>query len=212
MAHSLYPEKRKTKDGKIISDTDAVVSRKEVAISVGLMNIVFCPFGSIPNCHGAGGLAGQYSLGARGGSSVVFLGLMKVLLATFFGASALTLLDALPIAVLGVMLSIAGLELASTGLSLLIKQSHPEDLRRDTMVSLVTAAVILSLKKTHYGAIAGWFTFIIYGDGTQQFSNWIQRVRSSNSQETTESVEGNDFEVIQERAYSIDQKCDKSSI
>eukprot|EP00957_Ditylum_brightwellii_P010548 798933-Ditylum_brightwellii.AAC.1 len=76
----------------------------------------------MPNCHGAGGLAAQHRLGARHGASVVFLGVAKVLLAVFFGKSALTLLDALPMAVLGVMLSIAGMELTSTGFTLLVKQ------------------------------------------------------------------------------------------
>ncbi len=44
LAHSLYPEKRKRQTGN-----DGVISRKDVAISVGIMNIVFCPFGSMPN-------------------------------------------------------------------------------------------------------------------------------------------------------------------
>lgn len=60
------------------------------------MNLVFCPFGSMPYCHGAGGLAGQHRLGARHGASVFFLGVTKIILAVFFGASALTLLDAFP--------------------------------------------------------------------------------------------------------------------
>ena len=172
LAHSLFPDKRTIKKGDKVRDSDAVVTRKEVAISVGLMNILFCPLGSIPNCHGAGGLAGQTAMGARGGSSVVFLGFAKIALALFFGASALTLLDALPVSVLGVMLVIAGLELASTGLTLMIKNGNSQSLRSDSIIALVTASVILALNKTHYGAIAGWFTFIIYGDGFEQLSSW----------------------------------------
>ena len=34
-----------------------------------LMNLV-SPFGGIPTCHGAGGLAGHYAFGARTGGSV----------------------------------------------------------------------------------------------------------------------------------------------
>ena len=118
LAHQLYPEKRHSS-----STTDAVVSRREVCTSVGLMNLVFCPFGSMPNCHGAGGLAAQHRLGARHGASVVFLGINKVLLAIFFGASALTILDAIPNAILGIMLAIAGQELSTTGFSLLVSSS-----------------------------------------------------------------------------------------
>ena len=77
LAHSLYPEKRQ---GKLVAKnrTDSVVTRREVSISVGLMNVLLCPLGSMPNCHGAGGLAGQHRFGARHGTSVVVLGLAKV--------------------------------------------------------------------------------------------------------------------------------------
>ena len=191
LAHSLYPEKRKREASSI--STDAVISRKEVAISVGLMNLVFCPFGSMPNCHGAGGLAGQHRLGARHGASVVFLGIAKMFLAVFFGASALTLLDAFPDAVLGVMLAIAGQELATTGFTLLVKsvedevegsrESYDESelsrekrrlLRQNTVISVVTAMVIISMGKTHYGALSGFVAHMVYGDGMNQFMEWYR--------------------------------------
>jgi len=196
LAHSLYPEKRK-KDAPAAS-TDAVISRREVAISVGLMNLIFCPFGSMPNCHGAGGLAGQHRLGARYGSSVVFLGLAKMVLAIFFGASALTLLDAFPDAVLGVMLAIAGQELATTGFTLLVRSIEDEIdadresmddselarrkstmLRQQTVIAVITAIVIISLGKTHYGALSGFVAHMIYGDGMNDFKAWYQSRRQS---------------------------------
>lgn len=191
LAHSLYPEKRKRKDGEnTVRESDAVVTRKEVAVSVGLMNIFLCPFGCIPNCHGAGGLAGQHSLGARGGLSVIFLGVCKVLLSVFFGKSALTLLDAMPIAVLGVMLAIAGLELATTGLGMLVKQCQPHRLRQESVVALVTAAVILSLGKTHYGAISGWVTYLIYSDGIEKFFAWFSAFRIEYYRKDKDAPEG----------------------
>lgn len=182
LAHSLYPEKRihTTNDGTTIRKSDAVVTRKEVAISVGVMNILCCPFGGIPNCHGAGGLAGQHCFGARGGLSVAFLGFCKMMLAIFFGASALTLLDAVPTSVLSVMIIIAGQELATTGFNLLVKSSSAGSLRSDTVVAVITAAVILALQKTHYGAIAGWVTYMVYGTGIEQFWAWMQRRRNIN--------------------------------
>jgi|AntRauTorckE5430_2_1112549.scaffolds.fasta_scaffold09737_1 hypothetical protein len=194
LAHSLYPEKRKI--GADLASTDAVISRKEVAISVGLMNLIFCPFGSMPNCHGAGGLAGQHRLGARHGASVVFLGVAKMCLAIFFGASALTLLDAFPDAILGVMLAIAGQELATTGFTLLVKSIEDEvntehdslddselrreksrKLRQNTVIAVITALVIISLGQTHYGALSGFIAHMIYGDGTDDFRQWIRSRR-----------------------------------
>ena len=61
------------------------VSQTSVAISVGLMNLIGCCFGAMPVCHGAGGLAAQHSFGARRGVSMVFLGLLKMVLAFTIG-------------------------------------------------------------------------------------------------------------------------------
>ena len=83
-----------------------------MAVSVGIMNLIGCWFGGMPMCHGSGGLAGQYRFGARTGGSVVILGIGKLILGLFFGASAMILLAAYPLSVLGVMLLFAGIELA----------------------------------------------------------------------------------------------------
>ena len=96
LAHTLYPERRQGR-----SENDAVLSRREVCLSVGWMNLILCPFGAMPNCHGAGGLAGQHKLGARHGASIVFLGASKMLLALCFGSHILPFLDAIPAAILG---------------------------------------------------------------------------------------------------------------
>jgi len=221
LAHCLYPEKRNP--NRPAGKNDAVITRKEMSISVGLINIFFVPFGSMPNCHGAGGLAGQHRLGARHGASVVFLGTCKVLLAIFFGSSALTLLDAVPTSVLGVMLAIAGQELATTGFTLLVSSVEKEYdeamaakeagaanvdtesgegsgrrqeereggwlvrnarrrptskklmLRRSTVVATVTTMVTVGTGKTSYGALSGWVTHLIYGDGLTDFLAWCER-------------------------------------
>lgn len=65
LASTLYPERRKPPQKQSqphhkISTDDDVLSRREVAMSVGLLNSIFCLFGGMPNCHGAGGLAGQH--------------------------------------------------------------------------------------------------------------------------------------------------------
>jgi len=203
LAHSLYPEKRIPSLVEA-RRTDAVVTRREVSVSVGLMNLLLCPLGSMPNCHGAGGLAGQHRFGARHGTSVAILGMCKVFLAVFLGASALTLLDALPVAVLGVMIVIAGLELVGTGVSVLFECVRTEEeetsaridalragndggvmvvvnskaiLRKNALVVMVTAGVIVALKKTHYGAISGWVVHMVYGDGFRKFLGWANKKR-----------------------------------
>lgn len=186
LAHSLYPEKRQ-RSLENTGRTDTVVTRREVSISVGMMNLAMCPFGGMPNCHGAGGLAAQHRLGARHGASVVFLGINKMMLAVFFGASALTLLDAFPVAVLGVMLAIAGQELATTGFTLLVSSVEEDHrnrrhrgrskkvmLRKSAMISVITAMVIVALGKTHFGALSGWVAHMVYGDGLTDFVEWVR--------------------------------------
>ena len=126
LAHTLFPEKRQPEDdgdaeaqeGMAGESLDSVLSRREVAFSVGIMNLLACPLGGLPNCHGAGGLAGQHQLGARHGAAIVFLGSLKMILALTLGAAVMHMLDAFPVSILGVMLTMAGHELASTGLRL----------------------------------------------------------------------------------------------
>jgi len=193
LAQTLYPEKKREDAAE--NSTDAVISRKDVAISVGLMNLLFVPFGSMPNCHGAGGLAGQHRFGARHGSSVVFLGICKILIAIFFGASALTLLDSFPNAILGLMLVIAGHELCTQGFMVLVTsiddnvfstnaecealEQAKRSLRQNATVALITAIVIISTGKTHFGALSGIVAHLVYGSGTSEFIHWLRSLRKS---------------------------------
>jgi SulP family sulfate permease len=83
----------------------------KVSISVGLMNLIACPLGGMPMCHGAGGLASHYRFGARTAGSVIFLGAVMVILALLFGNSLVSIFTAYPAAVLGVLLLFSGWQL-----------------------------------------------------------------------------------------------------
>lgn len=91
---------------------DRTVSTKKVAVSTGIMNLLAPLLGGVPMCHGAGGMAGHVRFGARTGGSLVILGTILVLIGLFFGGSVTTLLRVFPLPVLGVMLFIAGAQLA----------------------------------------------------------------------------------------------------
>ena len=83
LAQNLYPDRRslptmnETDDdmgegstaNASSSSSEEVLSRREVCLSVGIMNLILCPLGGMPCCHGAGGLAGQHKFG----TSVTFL-------------------------------------------------------------------------------------------------------------------------------------------
>lgn len=82
------------------------------AVSTGLMNLGGGLIGGVPMCHGAGGLAAHYRFGARSGTATVAFGLVLVVAALFFSGSFRTLVELFPPPVLGVMLCLAGLQLA----------------------------------------------------------------------------------------------------
>ncbi len=93
---------------------DRPVTDRMMAVSQGIMNLVTAPFGGIPLCHGAGGMAGHVRFGARTGGSLVMLGTIMMGLALFFSDSVGLLFQLFPKAVLGVILFFAGAELAIT--------------------------------------------------------------------------------------------------
>lgn len=120
---------------------------RKVAISVGMMNLVACWFGGMPMCHGAGGLAGQYRFGARTNGSILFLGVVKLLLAIMFGASLMALCGAFPASVLGVLLAFAGMELALV--------CRDQTSRTDAFAMLLTTAACMGLNNIALGFLLG---------------------------------------------------------
>ena len=63
---------------------DRQVTEKKVAISTGIMNLLGPIVGSVPMCHGAGGMAGHVRFGARTGGAPIILGSLLVITALFF--------------------------------------------------------------------------------------------------------------------------------
>lgn len=86
-----------------------------MGLSVTAINLVGCWFGSMPVCHGSGGLAAQYRFGARSGASIIFLGLVKLVLGLFAGDLALQIFRYFPGNLLSIMVIGAGLELVNVG-------------------------------------------------------------------------------------------------
>lgn len=145
-----------------------------IGLSVAGMNLLGCWFGAMPVCHGSGGLAAQYRFGARSGSSIIFLGALKIVIGLFLGETLVGLLKRFPSALLGVMVIAAGLELASVGESL--NTSGARDLGKNESgdteeavepilseaerkkrwtVMLVTVGLLVGLKNDAIGFVAG---------------------------------------------------------
>jgi MFS superfamily sulfate permease-like transporter len=92
---------------------DRPVSDRQVAMSTGVMNLFGSAVGGVPMCHGAGGMAGHVAFGARTGGSLVILGSLLLVLALGFSSSVVVLFEVIPQAVLGTILFMTGVQLAS---------------------------------------------------------------------------------------------------
>jgi MFS superfamily sulfate permease-like transporter len=84
--------------------TGSIASERNLALSSGLANVLLCPFGAMPMCHGAGGLAAQYRFGARTGLAPIIFGVVVLILAIGFANHAAALFAIIPIGAVGALL------------------------------------------------------------------------------------------------------------
>jgi MFS superfamily sulfate permease-like transporter len=97
---------------------DRPVTERRVAPSTGLMNLWSSALGGIPMCHGAGGMAGHVRFGTHTGGASILLGGLLLAIGLFLGDSVAMLFRLFPPAVLGVILFLAGMQLALNGRAL----------------------------------------------------------------------------------------------
>lgn len=86
------------------------VTPARLSVTTGLANLFMVPFGALPMCHGAGGVAAHYRFGARTGLAPVLMGTGLLMVAFIPGG--LSLIAAIPTAGLGALLLVAAVELA----------------------------------------------------------------------------------------------------
>ena len=159
-------------------------SSSSVGISVATINLIGCWFGAMPVCHGSGGLAAQYRFGARSGSSVIFLGLIKLVIGLFAVEHTLAFFNEFPKVQLGILLFIAGLELAKVGESLntegakdfwvsddadvdngeskKLRNVSDGEKKRRWLVMTVTVGALLAAKNDGIGFLAGLLLHTAY--------------------------------------------------
>jgi MFS superfamily sulfate permease-like transporter len=148
LARELFPAQKE-------SSTPA-----RIAVSVGLMNLLVCPFGGMPMCHGSGGLAAQHKFGARTKWSMVGLGGVKILIGLFLGVAATMWMNAFPRTILGVFLLMAGYGL--------LKASRVWKGRPTLAVGLAVVSVHLATGTLILGFAAGWLAHMIASRATPQ--------------------------------------------
>lgn len=124
----------------------AGITPRRMSLQIGLVNLLVVPFGALPMCHGAGGLAAQYRFGGRSGLSSILLGGMMLAAGIVLGKSAIHILSAYPLSLLAVMLILAGWSLAQV-----VRDSLTGN---DLMILLATVTPIL-LFNTAIGFLVG---------------------------------------------------------
>ena len=133
--------------GHLFPDDRENITPRRLALSSGVLNLVLAPFGAFPMCHGAGGLVAQHKFGARTGLAPAVFGLTCLALGVLLGPQAAELLGLLPLAAVGALLVIAGVDLA---VSKRLFDRRPDHLA----VILVTAAAGVGVNVAA-GLIAG---------------------------------------------------------
>lgn len=114
------------------------VTERNLSLSTGVANLLLAPFGGYPMCHGAGGLAGHYRFGARSATAPLLIGVVFLTLGVALGNSATAVLALVPLAAVGALLAVSGLELASAAR---VQRLQPRDLLVVAPVAALTFLV-----------------------------------------------------------------------
>jgi len=128
------------------------VSERKLLLNMGIVNTIVPFFGGFPMCHGAGGLAGQYSFGARTGGANIIEGSIEISLGLFLSKSILNLFSVFPMSIVGAMLFYVSYELAKLARDIKAK-SEIFVMLLTTLISIVSNMAI--------GFIAGILVFNI---------------------------------------------------
>src|SRR5690606_25846093 len=100
LAHDFYGERA------------ARAPPRNLALSSGRAKLALAPFGALPMCHGAGGLAAHHRFGARTGVAPVLIGVLLLALGLIFAERAADLLAIIPLAAVGALLLFSAVDLA----------------------------------------------------------------------------------------------------
>jgi xanthine/uracil/vitamin C permease (AzgA family) len=136
------------------------ISIKRIGLSYSLINLIVPFFSGIPVCHGCGGLAGHYALGARTGGSVVIYGAMYLLIGLFFSQAFGEIVNVFPQPILGVVLLFESLTL----LSFIGDQANS---KQNLMIALMVALIAFLVPQ-------GYIIGLLVGTGLYYFSGKIQ--------------------------------------
>lgn len=142
---------------------EKALSVKKIGMTYSFMNLALPFFSGIPNCHGAGGLAGHYAFGARTGGSVVIYGSMYIMLGLFFSHAFTEVVKVFPLPILGVILLFESL-------SLMMLMKDIAGSKTDLFVCLLVALAAVGLPQGYViGLVSGTVLWYVIHQG------WIMK-------------------------------------
>lgn len=156
VAHELFPR------------TQGTVSVRKLAATSGFLNLALAPFGAMPMCHGAGGVAAHHRFGARGIGAPLLIATLCLLAATS-GPAVIGALARIPDAVIGALLAFAALDL--------ILSRRIFDARADCQ-PVIAATAVATLA-------SGAFLGLVIGLAAETLRGHIARKRSSRAAEAS---------------------------
>ena len=129
------------------------VTLRGIGRTYGLINLLSPWLGGIPMCHGCGGLAGYYALGARTGGSVIIYGSLYLLVGGLFSGAFQEVLRAFPAPVLGAVL------LVEAGVLLLLLREVPRTPLALGLAGLIALVCVFAPQGYLMGMIVGCILF-----------------------------------------------------
>ncbi|MDO5758953.1 MAG: putative sulfate/molybdate transporter [Rhodobacterales bacterium] len=134
VTRSLYPSRA------------SLVSQRRLAATSGALNLLLVPFGALPMCHGAGGIAAHHRFGARGIGAPLTMAALCVA-AALTGQDVMRWLTMIPMPVVGALLAYAAADL--------VLSRRMFDARADCRPVIGVAAIMTVALGAGAGLVAG---------------------------------------------------------
>ena len=141
LVKDLFPEK------------EDVIDANSLALNMGFMNLLNPFIGGMPMCHGSGGLAAQYAFGARTGGSMIFEGILEIILGLFFSQMLYMFFSQFPKAILGAMLIY---------IAILLGRIAFKEFNLKTFPIILISAIICFIFNIALGFLIGLILFLIF--------------------------------------------------
>ena len=148
---------------KVLFPTRPVAVRS-IGVTFAAMNLIAPWFGGFPTCHGCGGLVGFYGFGARTGGAAILYGAAYLAAGLFAGPAFADLALLFPLPILGVVLFVEAL-----GLATLAADGGASSTRIAPWTIAIVAAAVVALP---YGYVVGLLAGTLFHVAAER--GWIR--------------------------------------